>query len=240
MQIYTVEEIAGFWQVQPDVVQAHVSAGRLRGFNIGIGELELRFHEEDIAKCLETLRSGNGTEPSVASAIQARPQLPGVYRLNMKSAAAEGIDPGAFCLREGIAGVGWPVTTDNPLDWLGYQQLATTKYPNGSWQPVITLHDIPHHSAIWTRHGYGHNTRFYLGLIVGPWMYRNDAQAQMADIRNVRPVIWYEVGGYDAVPISIKNAFTPLTCAAIKQPGALAFTEKLAGQLVSDGVWEAI
>lgn len=42
------------------------------------------------------------------------------------------------------------------------------------------------------------------------------------------------------MPSSIARAFTPPTCAAIKQREALEFTEGLAGQLISNRVWEAI
>jgi hypothetical protein len=241
MELFNVQEVASFWRVQPELVQAHVDAGRLRGINLGIAEPQVRFHPDDIADCLKILRGRSGGEPAAASTIRPRLSLPGVYRLNIKSSAEEGIDPGEFCLREGVAGMGWGVKTDSPLDWDQYRQLATAQHPRGDWlRPVTTLHDAPYHSVIWTRRGNGRDTRFSLGLVVGPWEYRNDEQADMADIVNIRPVIWHEVGGYDAVPKSIKNAFTPITCAPIKQQEAIEFTEVLASQLISDGIWEEI
>ena len=241
-QIYTVEDIAGFWQVEPEIVQAHVDAGRLKGINIGIDELHVRFHADDIAKCLESLRGSRGVGSSAVSPTRTRLPLPGVYRLNIKSEANPGIDPKEFCLDEGVAGMGWPVEPDSTaLDWDQYRQLAAETYPDGSWwRPVTTLRDAPDHSVIWTRRGNGRDTRFYLGLVVGPWKYRNDDQAREADIVNIRPVIWHEVGGYDVVPDSIANAFTPITYAPIRQPEAVGFTEALAAQLVSDGIWEEI
>ena len=35
-------------------------------------------------------------------------------------------------------------------------------------------------------------------------------------------------------------AFTPITCAPVKQPEAVEITEVLAAQLVSEGIWEEI
>lgn len=241
MELFEVQEVAQLWRVQPEIVQAHVDAGRLRGINLGINEPQVRFHPDDITECLKILRSRSGGEPAAASPTRPRLFLPGVYRLNIKPAAEEGIDSGAFCLREGVAGMGWPVETDGPLDWDQYRQLATDKYPEGSWvKPVGTLYGAKTHSVIWTRRGYGRNTRFYVGQVIGDWAYRHDDQARAAHIVNIRPVIWHEVGGYDAVPDSIPKAFAPLTFAPIRQPEAVEFTEVLASQLVSDDIWEEI
>lgn len=242
MHLFSVQDVAGFWRVQPEIVQAHVDAGRLKGINLGIDEPQVRFHPDDIAECLKILRGRSGGEPAAASTTQARLSLPGVYRLNIKPTAEEGIDPGAFCLREGVAGMGWGVETDSPLDWDQYRQLAAAEHSKGDWlRPVSTLYKAKTHSAIWTRRGNGRrHTKFYVGQVVGPWAYRHDPQARQADIVNIRPVIWHEVGGYDTVPDSIAKAFTPITCAPIRQPEAVEFTEVLASQLVSDGVWEEI
>jgi hypothetical protein len=241
-KLYTFEKLARLWQVQPEVVHAHFKAGRLKGINVGIDQPEWRFHADDIARCVETLRGSNGVELSATPTAQARLSLPGVYRLNIKPGAAEpDSDPRAFCFGERIAGMGWAVKT-TPSDWDTYRQLAaTTKWPNGdgAWTPVITFHDAPDRSVIWTRDGYRQKTKFLLGLVIGPWAYRDDEKARAADIVNIRPVIWADIGGYDAVPASIRNAFTPITFAAIRQPEAVEFTEALAAQLVSAGIWPA-
>lgn len=239
MELFNVQEVAKLWRVQPELVQAHVDAGRLRGINLGIDEPQVRFHLDDIADCLKILRGRSGGEPAAARE-RARLSLPGVYRLNIKP---DGINSREFCLDrdEGVAGMGWHVETDSPLDWDQYRQLATAEYSDMAWwRPVSTLHDAPNHSVIWTRRGNGRNTRFYAGQVVGPWEYRNDDEALGADIVNIRPVIWHEVGGYDAVPDSIAKAFAPLTFAPIKQPEAVECTEVLASELVSDGIWEEI
>lgn len=46
----TIEELARSWQVQPEIVQAPVDAGRLKGIDIGIDRPELRFHADDVAR----------------------------------------------------------------------------------------------------------------------------------------------------------------------------------------------
>lgn len=167
--------------------------------------------------------------------------LPAIFRLNIKSSAQPGVDPKLFCFENQVAGMGWHVDTDadTHLDWESYRQLAAATYPDFSWTPVITLHDIPVGGVIWTRSGYGKDSQFWIGIVTGHWKYLNDSAAEAADIVNIRPVIWHNVGGYVDVPSSIARAFTPAVIAAIKQEDAIDFTELLASQLISQGVWSS-
>jgi hypothetical protein len=189
----------------------------------------------------QRLREHAGTKSPAPPTAQPRLSLPAVARLNIKSGARAGVDPREFCFKEGLAGMGWPVETDQktPLTWELYQQCAMATYGGISWQPVVGLHDLPDRAVIWSRSGYGRNTRFWAGLVVGPWQYRDDHETRNADIENVRPVLWYEVGGYETVPPAIARAFTPATFAHIKQDEAIVFTQMLAARLVAEGVWPA-
>lgn len=239
-KLLLLEELASLWKVDPEIVQAHVKAGRLKGINIGIDKPEWRFHPDDIVSCLDILRENSGLKLHAPPNTQACLPLPGLYRLNIKpQGAMPGSDPRAFCLQENIAGMGWAVETAYtiPLDWDTYRQKATAQYTDGSWGPVITFHDAPDRSVIWTRCGNKQHTIFFSGLVIGPWVYRNDVEARAADIVNTRPVIWQEIGGYDAVPTSIAKAFTPITFSAIRQMEAIEFTGKLTAQLISNGIW---
>lgn len=238
-KLLTFEDVANILQIGIDDVQAHFEAGRLKGIDVGVKKPELRFSGEDVKKCLDTLRHRTQAVVSpMASAAQTRVPLPGVYRLNIKT---DGVDPKAFCLKEGIAGMGWAIEdADHPLDWDEYLQKAPAKYPNGKWKPVIDFHDIPNGSAIWTRSGSKGNTVFWVGLVTGPWRYRHDPEAYEADVANVRPVKWQKIGGYGDVPEAIARAFTPATFAPIKQQEGVEFTESLAAKFVAAGVWPAL
>jgi len=50
--------------------------------------------------------------------------MPTVWRLNIKIAASEGIDPRMFCINNNILGVGWPVEFDGEVDWNTYYKLV--------------------------------------------------------------------------------------------------------------------
>ena len=240
-ELLTISDVASLCQVQPELIQAHFEAGRLTGVNIGIKSNEdiWRFHNEDIARFYNILRDDNKVSAKLNPAIQKKIDLPAIVRLNIKPDAAAGVDPKAFCFNKGVAGMGHPVP-NTPSDWDNYRQLAAAEYPSGSWTPVIVLHDIPVGGVIWTRSGNTSETTFWVGLVTGSWKYLDDSDAKAADIVNVRPVVWYKVGGYQDVPDAIKNAFTPAVIAQIRNQEGIEFTEVLAHQLVSQGVWKII
>ena len=240
MKLYTVTDIANLCQVQPTVIQAHLEAGHLRGVNLGIETAEWRFLEDDVINFYNILRRDKKDTSSEKPATQSKKKLPAIFRLNIKPGAQPGVDPKTFCFERQVAGMGWPVNApaDADLDWESYRQLAAAAYPDGSWTPVITLHDIPVGGVIWTRSGYGKkDSTFWIGVVTGQWTYLNDSDARAADIVNIRPVIWHNVGGYGDVPSSIARAFTPTVIAAIKQEEAIDFTEVLSSQLIAQGVW---
>jgi hypothetical protein len=238
-EIFTLEEVANLLQIDVEDMQAHFEARRITGINVGISKPIWRFHADDVDQFLDALRNRTGsTIPAAVSTSEPRLALPGVFRLNIKTDAEQGVDPKAFCLKEGIAGVGWAIeNADHSLDWQEYCQLAPSNHPDGSWMAVIGLRDIQDGSAIWTRSGYRENTVFWVGVVTGPWQYRYDAEARAADVVNIRPVIWHRVGGYDSVPDAIAKAFTPAVLSTIKQQEGVKFTEILAAKLVAAGIW---
>jgi hypothetical protein len=129
--------------------------------------------------------------------------------------------------------MGWPVPQEerrisDDLEW--YINAATREYPdNTAWHSVWTFaEDVQLHDLVWFR---DLNGRFYLAEVTGPWQYDyEDEELRRADIVNFRPVRIIEVGLADAVPGKIIACFRPSrTFQAIRSPGMLAFSEKLAG-----------
>jgi len=242
-KLLTIEDVAALGQISRETIQAHFEAGRLKGINIGIETPEWRFLPDDVKSFFVDLRAGSGKTTSLkeATAISQRIPISQVWRINLKP--GRGFNSKNFCMAQGLVGVGWAVDREvdadlrTTLSWDEYQKRAAIYYPAGKWTTVIVLHDIPNKAVVWTRKGHGNDTRFFMGLITGPWEYRNDPNAMSADIVNVRPVLWHEVGGYNAVPDAIQRAFTPVTISRIKNHDAVAFTEGMAARLVSDGTW---
>jgi hypothetical protein len=237
--VWTLDEVAAKLKTTTQVIQGHIDAGRLRGVNVAIQGRDLRFHDDDLRDFLQALRTRDIAPVQVQRDDPVVP-LPGVYRINTKPSASPGYDPFAYCMKEGIAGMGWAVDipAGKDLSWEEYRQLATQMYTGVSM--VTLLHDLPIGAVIWTRTGNLSKTRFVAGLVQGPWEYRNTPEARDSDIVNIRPVVWYEVGGYDAVPQAIVNAFTASTLAPIKKPEGIRFTQALAARLIAAHTWPAL
>lgn len=134
-----------------------------------------------------------------------------VWRLNLKTNAAEGIDPRQFCIRNSILGVGCPINCDQPVDWDRYYAIAEEMYYNSGdrgWWPAINA--IKNRMEIcdlcWTRDWSG---VYYLGQIRSNWIYRGDHDYRAADVTNVRKCSWKVVGEADSVPGKVANSFIP-------------------------------
>ena len=79
-----------------------------------------------------------------------------VWRINIKTDSAEGVDPRRFCLDRNILGVGWPVGERESLDWDKYQALGTAKYcdkgDKGWWPAVNAVRNrMAEGDLCWTR-----------------------------------------------------------------------------------------
>ena len=139
----------------------------------------------------------------------------------------------ALCLDRSIIGMGWAVpkeTVERSADLEWYKAAATREYRDDtSWHSVWTFAEGPQlGDLVWFRNLEG---RFYLAEITGGWQYAYDDDALIgADVVNFRPARIIEIGVADAVPGKIIACFRPArTFQAIRSPGMLAFSEKLAG-----------
>jgi hypothetical protein len=146
----------------------------------------------------------------------------------------------ALCLDRRIIGMGWAVPEEEvsrstELEW--FKEAAGRQYgENTSWHSVWTFAEsLQLHDLVWFRNLEG---RFYLAEIIGPWQYAyHDEAAIDADVVNFRKARIIEVGLADAVPGKIVACFRPSrTFQAIRSPGMLAFSEKLAGMPVTGDV----
>ena len=111
----------------------------------------------------------------------------------------KGVDPHDFCMKKGILGVGWCVTSrenpETPMGWERYCSLAKEEgYDKGNnWRAAMNaLHDRMNVGDLcWSKDPRGN---YYLKRITGGWEYRGAADHYDADIVNVRKCEWHRVG----------------------------------------------
>ena len=129
-----------------------------------------------------------------------------VWRLHLRSAAMEGVDPSKFCVKRHILGVGWPVCQKETLDWDTYCILGEKEYGDKGWRAALRA--VGKRMAVddlcWSRDQDGN---YYIGKIEGHWEYRFTPEYRNADIVNIRPCTWFRIGGVDSVPGKVLNNF---------------------------------
>lgn len=137
-----------------------------------------------------------------------------LWRLNIKTASKNNINPRIFCIEKNILGVGWSVETDNnDLSDKKYIELATERYykkenrDSGWWKSANSIiNKMQINDLCWTRDDDG---IYYLGKITGEWQYKNEDEFIEADVVNIRNCEWVRVGTVDEVPGKVVNSFIP-------------------------------
>lgn len=134
-----------------------------------------------------------------------------VWRLNIKTAASESVDPRKFCINRGILGVGWPVDSEEEITWENYYKLGEEGYYNegdkGWWPAVNAIKNrMQINDLCWTRDWDG---IYYLSRITSDWIYRDGPDYKEADVVNIRECDWRKVGEIDSVPGKVVNSFIP-------------------------------
>ncbi len=125
----------------------------------------------------------------------------------------------AYCLREGVLGVGWQVrpTDESSLTWERYLALAGQEHGADRLSRVRYLHDnVKPDDLIWTRDT---NGRYYLAKVDKPrapsdpadlaWEYCDTADGRNADIVNVVRCRILPVPLADDVPGKVVACFRP-------------------------------
>ena len=168
--------------------------------------------------------------------------MPTLWRLHIRPKGGNGVAAAsvALCMDRKIIGMGWPVpdeTVTRSQDFEWFKKAAANQYKSdNSWFSVWAFAEGPAiGDLVWFRNLEG---RYYLAELLGPWEYAyEDPEAIGADIVNYRPARIMEVGLADAVPGKVISCFgPPRTFQAIRAPGMLAFSEKLAGLPISTTV----
>lgn len=160
-----------------------------------------------------------------------------VWRLNIKTASEEHVDPRQFCLSSGIMGIGWAVDGADKLDWDTYYNLGMVQYYNegdNGWWPAINAvrNRMSVNDLCWARDW---NGVYYLGRITGEWEYKGDEKNLAADIVNIRQCDWKRIGTVDAVPGKIVNSFIPArTLQAVNDDTIMEFSKFLYNSLSDD------
>lgn len=132
-----------------------------------------------------------------------------IWRLHIKTAAKEGVNPFEFCIKERILGLGWQVSTSDenePLDWDSYCQLAQKSHGGDrSWWPAVNAirNNMKMDDLCWSRDS---NANYYLGRVLSDWSYKATRQHRDADVVNIRYCDWKKIE-LESVPGPIVSAF---------------------------------
>lgn len=131
-----------------------------------------------------------------------------IWRLNLKTAAKNGVDPRKFCLERNILGVGWKVEKTGSVTWDDYIAEASLKYKSKGRSFSVAIKALKSRMQIndlcWTR---DHDGSYYLGRITSDWRYESTQEYHEADVVNVRSCEWRRVGTVDVVPGRILNSY---------------------------------
>lgn len=114
----------------------------------------------------------------------------------------------AYCLKEGVLGLGWQTETqNNDASWEEYEAEAIEKYGNNNLSRVRYLKNkLKKNDLVWTRDTEGH---YYLGKVRSEWEYYSNAEARDADIVNIVRCKLIKVPSVDDVPGKVVASFRP-------------------------------
>ncbi len=132
-----------------------------------------------------------------------------IWRINLKSASRNNVNPRQFCLNNNIVGVGWRIDEKTrTIDWKEYHSKALNIYGDKSWKTALNAikNRIKINDLIWTR---DKQNNYYIGRITSEWIYQSTKENLDADIINIRECDWVKVGTVDSVPGKLVNSFIP-------------------------------
>ncbi|MCB1130029.1 MAG: hypothetical protein KDN05_02805 [Verrucomicrobiae bacterium] len=130
------------------------------------------------------------------------------FRIHIRPSGGLG-NPGisfAYCLDEGVLGVGWPTYLDKGAStWEEYEAEASAHHDDLSRVRYLKENVRKGH-LIWTRCAAG---EYYLAKVLSEWEYLTSAKALDADIVNVVRCKILKVPRIDAVPGKVVACFRP-------------------------------
>lgn len=158
-----------------------------------------------------------------------------VFRIHIRPSGGAGDTAASFayCLREGVLGLGWQVelpACGSEPGWELYERLAKEKFGRKGLHSARFLYEnVREDDLIWTRDTLG---TYYLARVLSPWEYLDTPKGRDADITNVVRCRILLVPQADDVPGSIVASFRPArTIQSIRNPTAVAYSRVLWNQL---------
>jgi hypothetical protein len=144
----------------------------------------------------------------------------------------------SYCLKNKLMGVGWqiPKKENELIDWNTYENRAAAEY-EGNISVVRYINKwVSKGDLVWTRDTAG---QYYIGQVLSPWEYFDNAEARDADIVNVFRVKFMKVGSIDEVPGKIIACFrASRTIQEIANEAAIIYTKKLWNELSGEPTYE--
>lgn len=155
-----------------------------------------------------------------------------LWRMNLKPESVQGVDAAAFCINQGVLGIGWRLDAPpaSREDYWSRGEATFAKFGR-SWSASANavLYRMQTGDLVWTRDCRG---TYFLGRISGDWEYRATQEYQDADIINVRPCEWRKVGTMDYVPGAVINGFrAQATVQAVYDVSATLYSQFLFADL---------
>lgn len=137
----------------------------------------------------------------------------------------------SYCLKNSLLGAGWqiPKKEDELIDWNTYEKRAAKKYEDKISGVRYIKKWVSKGDLVWTRDTKG---QYYIGQVLSPWEYIDNAKARDADIVNVFRVKFMKVESIDEVPGKIIACFrASRTIQKIANEAAVIYTKKLWNEL---------
>lgn len=156
-----------------------------------------------------------------------------VYRIHIrpKGGLANPKVSFAYCLKEGVLGLGWQTETQNSdASWEEYEAEAITIHGDKELSRVRYLKNhVKKSDLVWTRDTKGN---YYLGKVESEWEYYSNSEAQDADIVNIVRCELIKVQSVDDVPGKVVACFRPSrTIQAIRDKTAAEYSQYLWNKL---------
>jgi hypothetical protein len=129
-----------------------------------------------------------------------------VWRLHIRPDATRATNPVQFCLERSVIGIGWRVdpSPDSRDEYFERGQVAYQGSKGWKQAANAIVDGMKQDDLVWFR---DYSGNYYLARVSGEWKYEDSDDYLKADIVNVRPVQYFEVG--KRVPGKIESSFAP-------------------------------
>jgi hypothetical protein len=162
-----------------------------------------------------------------------------IWRINLKSASRNNVNPRQFCLQNNIVGVGWRINEEcKKLTWNEYHLEASKIYADKNWKIALNAlkNRIKIDDLIWTR---DNQNNYYLGRIIGDWKYQSEKENLDADVVNIRDCDWMKIGTVDSVPGKLINSFIPArTVQSVNSHSVKMYSQTIFNELKGEKIYQ--